>query len=69
MRQPFTSAVVRKPVTIKARDSVSRAKPEEPVRVSNNFVDLVIGQTVGGCVDLDWESLTVGYRREDQEQQ
>ena len=53
IRKTLLGAEIREGVAVKARQSAARAEPEKTARISDNAVDVVVGQPVGGRVDLD----------------
>ena len=53
IRKTLLGAEIREGVAVEARQSTGRAEPEKTARISDDAVDVVVGQPVGGCVDLD----------------
>src|SRR5262249_30692784 len=67
--QSLIRAVVRECITVKARQSVTRAKPEESARVADNLVDIIVRQPVDSGVGLDGQSLGPRQARNRQQSQ
>jgi hypothetical protein len=55
--QAVLRTIVGKRVSVEPRQTVSRAEPEEAVRVVHDLIDDVMRQTIGGRVSLEWQTL------------
>ena len=57
MRKPVLGPVVDEPAAIEPAQSVGGAEPEKTPRIGKNTADAIVGESVGGGVDAEGDTL------------